>query len=305
MTNPPPFGSTLRTHARGPDHLVRALGPTAPEPLTPIPPALTGFARRDAALPWQWRLGVGDGRHRRYAVPASGDPLIASCFEGGGAAARRRSMLGHIGTALARLHDQMPTDDLTGPPPALRRLDSFLTRSVPTRVDDTSARSVAAIAERRRRLFVDALRPGLLDELVHDCRAAMTAGPAVFSHGWHGLDKWFGTPGEGGIGLLGEDLGTAAREHDLASLFAQIVEYHRLVPGLLTDADLEEDKSALLAGYGTAVDASAFDREVRLAVTRHLSDYALHTRGPESEMTRYARLVRSLAPARRATEAAS
>lgn len=300
------LGSTLRSQRRAAGLFVRSTGATAPEALTTPPPELVQLTGREGH-PWRWECGEGDRRQRRYRVPPPGDALITLCFVGDTAAARRRSVLHHVGAAVRRLHAVALPDDVapstaargtpaTAAPPALRRLHGFLTLPAATGGADAPPGAVTdPVAARRRLLFGSALRPGLEQELREDCRAAMTPTAGVLSHGWLGLDKWFTAAG-GGVGLIGEDLGIAAPEHDLGSLLAQIVEYHHLVPGLITAEELRGDARALLEGYGGVVDPAWLDREVRLAVTRHIGDYALHTGGPESELERYAHLLNALPP---------
>lgn len=293
----PPLVSTLRSQRRGPGYFVRALGPTAPEQMTTVPAELTTFVR-DENDPWRWQSGAGSTQRRRYHMPASAQPLLVSCLIGSAAASRRRFALQHMGAALARLH-QVPVDPLLGPPPALRRLERFLTGAVPEHARDRGHSSETVLAVRRA-AFLMALRPGLDVDVVDDCRAAVSATSGVFSHGWLGLDKWFVTQGEG-IGLVGEDIGVATREHDLGSIVAQLVEYHHLARGLITVTDLERDKAALLTGYGVDINEAQFSQEIRLAITRHIADYAMHTRGPAAEMPRYAQLISSLATTGRNT----
>lgn len=292
MTNvDAPPASTLRSQHRGPAHFTRSLGPTAPQRMTLQPEVLTRFVTRESG-PWCWRNGVGGTDQRRYEMPALARPLLRLCFVGSAASKRRRSALHSIGAALARLHNEVPVSALPGLPPALNRLARFLTpTALNNRVDpEPPGHEVDA---RRQRVFLSALRTGLRQELLDQCCDAMTNGGGVFSHGWLGLDKWFVSP-IGGIGLIGEDIGIAAREHDLGSIFAQVLEYQRLTEGLVTQTDLERDKVALLTGYGTPIDECQFSREVRLAICRHIADYAVHTRGPESELVRYAQMINSL-----------
>lgn len=300
--------STLRSQRRRAGCFIRSLGSTAPEALTAPPPALLRLAAQDDH-PWRWHCGAGDHHQRHYRVPDTASQLLARCFSGGTAAAPRRSALRHVGAALGRLHavpwggGSPGAPGLPGapaapgaPPPALRRVHGFLT--LPTEVSATGGRPgpvTETAAARRRARFGKALRPGLEQELREDCQVASSSSAGVLSHGWHGFDKWFATDG-GGVGLVGEDVGVAAPEHDLASLLAQLVEYHHLAPGLVTAAQLAGDTQALLEGYGGPVDPAWLDREIRLAITRHIGDYALHTRGPESELERYAQLLNTLPP---------
>lgn len=295
--------STLRSQRRPAGCFVRSLGSTAPEALTAPPPALLRLAAQDD-YPWRWHCGAGDHHQRHYRVPDTASQLLARCFSGGTAAALRRSALRHVGAALRRLHavpwgaggsPGAPGEPGApgAPPPALRRVQAFL--ALPAAEGGRPGPVTETAAARRRARFSKALRPGLEQELREDCQVASTPSAGVLSHGWLGFDKWFATDG-GGVGLVGEDLGIAAPEHDLASLLAQVVEYHHLAPGLVTAAQLEGDTQALLEGYGGPVDPAWLDREIRLAITRHIGDYALHTRGPERELERYAQLLNALPP---------
>lgn len=277
--------STLRTRRRSDGLLVRSLGSTAPAPFSAVPAELMQMDVHDEPS-WRWRCGSGDAQHRRYHLDDSARSLIELAFGDHAASLRRRHALGHIGAALARLH-AMP-GPASSPPPALARLQGFIGQSDPGlggSLDD----SVTA----RREMFIRSLKPGVAERLRADCRAATHPTDGVLSHGWAGLDKWYIVP-SGGIGLLGEDLGWAAPEHDLGSVFAQIVEYHSFVPGSVSAADVRLDRESLLTGYGRTVDADHFDREVRLAISRHIADYSEHTNGPDSELMRYASLISGL-----------
>lgn len=278
--------SSLRREHRTGDVLVRAPGPTAPVGFAPLGPELAAFLVREAGRAWRWCGGVGDATERRYRVAEGASSLGVLAL---GPAGRRTPWdvaLRHLGAALARLHAVPTQRGPHQPPPALRRLEAFLAG----RVDPP--------ASGRRERLVAALGEALLAELVADCRRALTPAHGVLSHGWAGLNTWYPDRG-GAVGLVGEDHGLAAREHDLGAVLGQLVELDRLVPGFAAVCPAEEARRALLAGYGAGIDGAGIDgawldREVRLAITRHIADYAVHTRGPETELDRYAALIRDL-----------
>ena len=130
-------------------------------------------------------------------------------------------------------------------------------------------------------------------DLLEDARRAASVQDGVLSHGWLGLNSWFVGPGVG-IGLVGEDLGVSSRAHDLGSVLAQLVEYQHFAGGLLSAADVQQARTALLEGYPVAVDPAMLDLEIRLAVARHLGDYILHTDGPDEDIVSYAALLSAL-----------
>lgn len=272
------LASTLRTQSLSAGHYVRALGATAPGPMTEAPAALEQLIKGEARHAWRWESGRGTATTRHYPMPPEAEPVIMTAFGTSQSEARRSAALSAIGSALARLHD-LPAPR-TGGTPALRRLETFL------RAGHTNP---------GRDQFFGALRPGLAEDLLHDCHVTMQAPQGVMSHGWLGLDKWFVTD-DGGIGVVGEDVGRAPREYDLGCLLAQCVEYRHLAPGSVSERSWRRDRSVLLDSYGEPVDDVWLDRQIRLAVARHVADYATHTRGPRSELSRFAHLINSLPP---------
>ncbi|WP_170219376.1 hypothetical protein [Nocardioides litoris] len=276
--------STLRAQDHAGDVLTRSLGPTAPAPFGVPGADLGALVDREDPRGWRWVLGTGDRTVRRYPVPAAtpsyGELAVRTAGHGRLAPATWSGVLAQVGAALARLH-ALPAPD--HPPPALARLADFL-----------DARPVDPARRRRRDRFVDALGPDMLAGLRADCRAALRPATAVLSHGWAGLGTWFATGPGAAVGVVGEDHGAAAPEHDLGAVLGQVVELAHLVPWFAEVCPVAEARARLLAGYGRPVDQDRLDREVRLAITRHVADYAVHTRLREADLATYAALVVSL-----------
>ncbi|MEO9324036.1 hypothetical protein ABFT23_11130 [Nocardioides sp. C4-1] len=284
------ISSTLRGRDREGRQLVRLVGPGAPAPFSPLPGDLLELVARESSTTgpaWRWDCGEGDDLRRRYDVPPGSRSLADLALSQPGLVASWPAALSEIGAALGRLHAVRPTPGVAeGEPQGLRRLALFLDGVVP------EGRPAA-----QRQRFVDALCPGLRDELVVDTRraAAPPPGAGVRSHGWAGLGRWYPS-GSGAVGLVGEDLGIAAREHDLAAVLAQVVELRFFRPEFEQVVTLDDARAALLAGYPAPISPDALDREVRLGVVRHVADIVVHADCPDDEPARWAALVGSLPP---------
>lgn len=284
------ISSTLRGRGREGRYLVRLVGPGAPAPFSQLPGDLLELVARESPTTgpaWRWDCGDGDALRRRYEVPAGARSLADLALSQPGLVPSWPFALSQIGAALGRLHAVRPTPGVADrEPQGLRRLAFFLAGVVPE--------GRPAVQLRR---FVDALRPGLRNELIVDTRRAMAPlpGAGVRSHGWAGLGRWY-PDGAGAVGLVGEDLGIAAREHDLAAVLAQVVELRFFRPGFEQVITLDDARAALLDGYPVRVAADALDREVRLGVVRHVADIVVHADCPDDEPARWAELVGSLPP---------
>lgn len=281
--------ATLREQRRDAVGVHRSLGPTSPDPFTAVPPQISALPSGSGA--WRWLAGVGDDRARSYPVPAEAVGLGEWCLVGSGAATRRHHALAGIGESVRALHAVVPEGHL-GIPPALSRVLGFLT-TVHEFAQGRTAVGPGGAAGRRQRLLAQAVAPGVAAELLEDARQAASVRAGVLSHGWLGLNSWFVGPGVA-LGLVGEDLGIASRAHDLGSVLAQLVEYQHFAGGLLSAADVQQARAALLEGYAVAVDPAMLDLEIRLAVARHLGDYILHTDGPDEDIVSYAALLSAL-----------
>lgn len=282
--------SRLRTRSREGQRLRRSIGPAAPTLFSAVPDALHDFSAAESA-PWRWQIGTGSDAERYYTV--SGERSLADLVLTTPAAVPSWSAaLSAVGAALGRLHSVAVAhqggraDGSHVTPQALDRLANFL----------HDRRMPPGRPRVLRDRFVEGLGQELLAELIEDCVRAATPSSAVFSHGWSGLGRWYPTPDGGGQGLLGEDLGVAAREHDLGAVLAQVVEVEFFSPRVRTVLTAGQARAALLEGYAVAVEDEWLDREIRLAVTRHVADIFVYADCPDDEPARWATLVGALSP---------
>lgn len=278
----PTLTSSLRLRRRDGDALVRAVGPAARTPFSPLPADLQELAGRETET-WRWHCGEGTTSERRYAVPEQARSLADLALTAPKDVPDWQAAVQSIGAALGRLHTLTPRlGPNDGPPQGLHRVRSFLTGEVPD--GRPSALREHCLAH---------LSSGMLDALLDDCDRAMTPRAGVRSHGWAGLSRWF--PHDGGaVGLVGEDLGLAAPEHDLAAVLAQVAELGFFRAPFRSFLTLDDARVALLRGYPVAVDHEWLDREVRLGVVRHVHDVFVHATCPDDEPPRWADLISTL-----------
>lgn len=281
----PLLASSLRVRRREADTLVRGIGPAAPCPFSPLPADLQELAGRETQ-PWRWQCGTGTHDERRYLLPAGSRSLADLALTAPEEITDWRVPMRHIGAALGRLHTLSPDVAPTDPPQGLRRTHAFLTGRVP-----------GGRASALRTAFTDHLPADLLPNLTEDCGRALAPRSGVRSHGWAGLSRWF-PEDDGAVGLVGEDLGVAAPEHDLAAVLAQVAELHFFRPLFRPALARATARAALLAGYATRIDGEWLDREIRLAVVRHVHDVFVHATCPDDEPARWAELVADLSPGR-------
>lgn len=282
MSAPPVIGSTLRSRLREGDVVVRSVGPAASTGFSPIPPDVVELVAAETGK-WRWDCGTGDATERRYNLPSDARSLADIGLTDPHAVDDWERALGHIGAALGRLHQSTPHASWSRAPQGLDRLSAFL-----------HGTGLSGRAVQLRRGFIDALPAGFLLELQDDVLRAGHPVRGVRSHGWAGLGRWFVLSDRTAIGLIGEDLGVAAAEHDLAAVLAQVIELRFFRPALTGFITLADARAALLAGYPLPVDQPWLDREVRLAVTRHLADVCVHASCPDEEPARWAELIHGL-----------
>ncbi len=244
---------------------------------TPGPLARTDFRTHDTThpdttTPGPVRLCPGghDPRQRDYLV--TGPRSLAEALITDGPDNATTDLLAGLGQALTALHDRPGTPTDLTPPPALTRLTRWL--------DDRADTPAAAAAAPLLRTTMD--EPQW--QALRSWTAELTARTDLVTvHGAPGLAAVI--PETTGAALLiGEDTGTAPRDHDLGYVLGELVELRWRRPD---DAKAwQRLVDAFFEGCGRPLDA-AVQRAATLRIAVHLHDYTAYVRWDTDEIKRY------------------